>query len=252
VIASKERLFMFFKNCLPFLTMLAGRLVVFLTALPRYVYTCCCTSLASQEHALNRSEPGFEDDFRKALAECKDHYKNFLFTSGLRGFAVRNPGLCVPEVDEDGMRLWNEDPVHPTPEGYSRIVEITDAERLRGKAGGKKRAGSVLEAASKRPRGMRCLGRTGLLRHKLPPPGKMVLDAEVTMDDLHSEAVVEAVVEAVAGSEAEATTEGEDAVWAADTRMEEGEAACILVSLSSLSLRIQNVSTAFFPISKCQ
>jgi hypothetical protein len=29
---------------------------------------------------------------------------------------------------------------------------ITDAERLRGKAGGKKRAGSVLEAASKRPR----------------------------------------------------------------------------------------------------
>jgi hypothetical protein len=43
-------------------------------------------------------------------------------------------------------------PAHPTPEGYSRIVEITDAERLRDKAGGKKRAGSVLEAASKRPR----------------------------------------------------------------------------------------------------
>jgi glycerol-3-phosphate O-acyltransferase len=70
----------------------------------------------------------------------------------------------------------------------------------------------------------------------------MVLDAEVTMDDLHSEAVVEAV----AGSEAEATTEGEDAVRAADTRMEEGEAACILLSLSSLSLRIQYFSTAFF------
>jgi hypothetical protein len=95
---------------------------------------------------------------------------------------------------------------------------------------------------------MRCLGRTGLLRHKLPPPGKMVLDAEMTMDDLHSEAVVEAV----AGSEAEATTEGEDAVRAADTPMEEGEAACILLSLSSLSLRVQYFSTAFFPISKCQ
>jgi hypothetical protein len=111
------------------------------------MYTCCCTS---QEHAPNRSEPGFEDDFRKALAECRDHYKNILLTSSLRGFAVRNPGLCVSEVNEDGMSLWSEDPVHPTPEGCSRIVEmiITDAERLCGKAGGKKRAGSVLEAAS--------------------------------------------------------------------------------------------------------
>jgi hypothetical protein len=115
------------------------------------VYTCCCTS---QEHAPNRSEPGFEDDFKKALAECRDHYKNFLFTSGLRGFVVRNLGLCVPEVNEEGMCLWSEDPVHPTQEGYSRIVEmiVTDAERLRGKAGNKKRAGSILEAASKRPR----------------------------------------------------------------------------------------------------
>ncbi len=59
----------------------------------------------------------------------------------------------------------------------------------------------------------------------------MVLDAEVTVDDLHSEAVVEAV----AGSEAEATTEGEDAVQAAATRMEEGEAA-VYTTESVLSL----------------
>jgi uncharacterized membrane protein YgcG len=99
-------------------------------------------------------EPSFEADLRKALAECRDHYKNFLFTSGLRGFAVKNPGLCVPELDEEGNRLWMEDPVHPTTSGYSRIVDmiVTDAERLRGKAGGKKRSGSVVEAASKRPR----------------------------------------------------------------------------------------------------
>jgi hypothetical protein len=55
----------------------------------------------------------FEDDLRKALAECRDFYKNFLFTSGLRGLAVKNPGLCVLETDEDGNRLWLEDPVHP-------------------------------------------------------------------------------------------------------------------------------------------
>jgi len=151
VLASKERLFMFFKNCLPFLTLLAGRLVIFLTPLPRYLYACCCIS---EEHAPNRLDPNFEADLRKALAECRDHYKNFLFTSGLRGFAVKNPGLCVPELDEEGNRLWSEDPVHPTASGYSRIVDmlIADADRLRSKAGGKKRAGSVLEAASKRPR----------------------------------------------------------------------------------------------------
>jgi hypothetical protein len=50
--------------------------------------------------------------------------------------------------------LWSEDPVHPTPEGYSRIVDmiLSEAERMRGKAGSKKRSGSILEAASKRPR----------------------------------------------------------------------------------------------------
>ncbi len=151
VVASKERLYMFFKNCLPFLTLLAGRLVLFLTPMPRYVYTCCCMDL---EHAANRAEPGFEEDIKKALADCRDHYKNFLFTSGLRGFVIRNPGLCVPETDEEGMPLWSEDPVHPTNEGYSRIVEmiLSEADRMRGKAGSKKRSGSILEAASKRPR----------------------------------------------------------------------------------------------------
>jgi hypothetical protein len=110
VVASKERQFMFFKNCLPFLTLLAGRLVVFLTPMPRFLYISCCDDM---EHAPNRREAGFEDELRKALADSRDYYKNFLFTSGLRGFSIRNPGLCVPETDENGARLWSNDPVHP-------------------------------------------------------------------------------------------------------------------------------------------
>jgi hypothetical protein len=147
VVASKERLYMFFKNCLPFLTLLAGRLVLFLTPLPRYMYTCCCTS---PEHAAKRAEPGFEEDIKKTLAECRDHYKNFLFTSVLRGFVIRNPGLCVPELNEEGMCLWSDDPVHPTSVGYSRIVEmiLSEAEQMRGKASSKKRPGSILEATA--------------------------------------------------------------------------------------------------------
>ncbi len=71
-------------------------------------------------------------------------------------------GLCEDDIivvhcsdkDEDGNGLWSGDPVHPTTEGYSRIVDmiLSEADRMRGKAGNKKRPGSVLEAASKRPR----------------------------------------------------------------------------------------------------
>jgi hypothetical protein len=110
-----------------------------------------------EEHAPNRREAGFEADFRKALADCRDHYKNFLFTSGLRGITIRNPGLCVPELDEDGTRLWNDDPVHPTYEGYTRICDMlcVEADRLRKKptsTAGTKRAGSSLRSVGKKPR----------------------------------------------------------------------------------------------------
>ncbi len=154
VVASKERQFMFFKNCLPFLTLLAGRLVVFLTPMPRYLYVSCCEDT---EHAPNRREAGFEDEFRKALAESRDYYKNFLFTSGLRGLSIRNPGLCVPETDENGMQLWNNDPVHPTYDGYVRICNMIceEADRLRKKpssAAGTKRSGGNLGSASKKAR----------------------------------------------------------------------------------------------------
>jgi hypothetical protein len=154
VVASKERQYMFFKNCLPFLTLLAGRLVVFLTPMPRYLYISCCDDT---EHAPNRREAGFEDELRKALADSRDYYKNFLFTSGLRGFSIRNPGLCVPEADESGVRLWNNDPVHPTYAGYVRIVDMIceEADRLRkkpGSAAGGKRAGGSLGPVSKKAR----------------------------------------------------------------------------------------------------
>jgi hypothetical protein len=70
----------------------------------------------------------------------------------------------------------------------------------------------------------------------------MVQDAEETVDGLHSEAAVEAV----AGSEAEATTKGEVPVLAADTRMEEGEVA-VFTTESALSLSVcRMISTICF------
>jgi hypothetical protein len=43
-LAGKARLHMFFRNCLPFLRLLEGRIVVFLTPLARYLLSSCCNS----------------------------------------------------------------------------------------------------------------------------------------------------------------------------------------------------------------
>jgi len=152
VLASKERLYLFFKNCLPFLTLLAGRKVIFLTPMPRYLYVGCCNV---EDHAPNRQDPDFESKMRKELQGVRDMFKDFLFTSGLRGFVVRNPGVCVPKEDASGQPLWgNEDPVHPLTEGYNLIGDLLCEEivNLTKKKQSGKRAGGHLEAAKKRPR----------------------------------------------------------------------------------------------------
>jgi hypothetical protein len=55
VLAGKERILMYFRNCLPFLKLLEGRRVVFLTPLPRYLRGCWERS----DHAANCQEEGF-------------------------------------------------------------------------------------------------------------------------------------------------------------------------------------------------
>ncbi len=67
-------------------------------------------------------------------------------------------------------------------------------------------------------------------------------DAEEIVDGIHSEAVVEAA----AGSEAEATPEAEGAVMAATTRMTVGEAAVFTTEFAlSLSLYILDIMICF-------
>jgi hypothetical protein len=150
VVAGKDRLLMFFRNCLPFLLLLKNRNMIFLTPIPRFLYALCCENV---EHASNQRDQDFEADLRAALAEAMNSYKDFLFTSGLRGFSVLNPGLCVPAEDEAGTPLWSDDPFHPVYEGYSRITDmiVKEAEKLRHWAGTKRKGGS-LAAENKRPR----------------------------------------------------------------------------------------------------
>jgi hypothetical protein len=150
VLASKERLHMFFVNCLPVLKLLENRKVIILSPLPRYLYVSCC---GRADHAPNRLEDGFEDSIRKSLQEVRNYYKDFLFTNGLRGFVILNPGHCVPFEDEEGAELWGMDPVHPLQDGYRRIAAMIceEADKLLHKTEKRKREGGS-EPASKKPR----------------------------------------------------------------------------------------------------
>jgi hypothetical protein len=116
---------MYFRNCLPFLRLLEGRLVIFLTPMVRYLLAGCC---GRADHAPNRLEDGFEETLMKQLSDCRGFFKDFLFVNNLRGFSVVNPSLCVPAEDENGTALWGSDPIHPLYEGYHRIVDYVMGE----------------------------------------------------------------------------------------------------------------------------
>jgi len=152
VLTAKERLLMYFKNCLPFLKLLEGRIVIFLTPLVRYLLAGCC---GRADHAPNRLEDGFEEALLKQLADCRGFFKDFLFVHNLRGFAVVNPSLCVPVEDENGTELWGRDPIHPLYEGYNRIVDYVmgEADRLAVRAAtSNKRPGASVAQPNKKPR----------------------------------------------------------------------------------------------------
>ena len=86
--------------------------------------------------------------------EVRGWFKDFLFSSGLRGFKIINPGICIPETDEEGELLWGEDPVHPLYLGYEKLVDTIEEEAniLRSGSRAGKRAGERLEAPPKRRR----------------------------------------------------------------------------------------------------
>jgi hypothetical protein len=71
--------------------------------MPRYLYVGC---YSVKDHAPNCQDPDFETKMRKELQGVRDMYKDFLFTSGLRGFVIHNPGIGVPKKDVMGQHLW--------------------------------------------------------------------------------------------------------------------------------------------------
>ncbi len=133
--------------------MLDGRRVVFLIPLPRTSWQG-----AAIWWIMPPTDPDFEANIRTGLMEVRGFFKDFLFSSNLRGFKLLNPGLCVPSADSDSDSLWgDENPVHPLYNGCFDTI-MKEADNLRT---GGKRPGDDINPAAKNP-ASRPRGRAGL------------------------------------------------------------------------------------------
>jgi hypothetical protein len=132
VLAGKDRQFLVCNILKPVLQKLHGRNVVFVTPGPRYLEGCC----DEIEHASNRFDEGFEDGLRRCLAECRQNFKDFLFTSGYRGFRVIDLSPALPSSNDD---IWDWDPVHPSTTGYESICDLIEGEFDKFSHGGSKK-----------------------------------------------------------------------------------------------------------------
>jgi hypothetical protein len=120
ILIAKDRQYTVFNTILPILQLLTGWKVIFVTPLPRYLAFSRCDELTH--------EIGFEKKLRDTLAECRRNFKDFLFTSNLRGFAVIDPSPAVPGNNTADAAaeppVWGTDPVHPLAAGYGRLVDL--------------------------------------------------------------------------------------------------------------------------------
>jgi hypothetical protein len=138
ILVAKDWQFMVFKILLPILRLLEGMKVIFVTLMPLFLEVWCCDEL---ENAPNRFNTDFEKKMCNTLAEYRRNFKDFLFTNVLRGFTVIDPSLTVPANSADYDLVWGDNPVHPTTEGYKRVVDLfmTTMEKLGTPKGGTKR-----------------------------------------------------------------------------------------------------------------
>ena len=135
-VADKAALVAVMKLCGPLWEAAAGKHMVILSPLPRYVKEGCC---GEYDHMPNRREADFYQTLKLELAACSKHLKDYLFNAGLRYGRVMDPmrnlrGLVVDEI-------WGRDPIHPKEEIYSLLADgIMDVEKTCGNRQQKRKA----------------------------------------------------------------------------------------------------------------
>ena len=136
VLADRSAQLAVLKLCSPIWDTAAGKHMVVVSPLPRYVRDGCCDA---QEHMPNRKDPEFYTTLKQELAACAKNIKDFLFNSGMRNGRVMDPqknlrGLSVADI-------WREDPIHPKEEVYAELaVGVIDVEKSCGNGRDKRKA----------------------------------------------------------------------------------------------------------------
>ena len=129
IVVSKEVQYNLYKVVRPLLMAAGSRPLVIITPFPRYTDSPCCSDPG---HVTNFKEEGFAEDIARQLGELRSNFRSFLFSDRIRRASTINPAPLLEEAIPGGN--W-ADPVHPKPEIFDRLAELTleCAERLHGK-----------------------------------------------------------------------------------------------------------------------
>jgi hypothetical protein len=141
VVADKRSQEKLLKLCKPLFSSAAGRKLVVVIPLPRYVTAPCCQD---EEQMPNRKKRSFLEE---TLAEL-EVFKMGLFSSNLRNARVMDPWIGLRHLSNED--IWGRDTVHPKEQWYDTMVEgvlITEA-----KIGGKHKPSEDLNNTKKMTR----------------------------------------------------------------------------------------------------
>jgi len=96
----------------------AGRMCrkLVLSSLPRWMYEACC-NLPS--HCLNIADENYVDWMGERLSDLRHYINEHVKMKGIKRVYVVQPALLL---NGDSSTHWDDDPIHMTPEGYSKLA----------------------------------------------------------------------------------------------------------------------------------
>jgi hypothetical protein len=95
-----------FRTMKPIFNVIGKRKCLWVAPIPRYVTRGCCED---RTHVSNRTDMYYLEDMRLQLDGLRRHMKEFVYSSDLRDFTVKE--------------IWGEDPIHPTQLAMGRMAD---------------------------------------------------------------------------------------------------------------------------------
>jgi hypothetical protein len=129
-VVNRDTLRELFSAIQPIFKVTRGFQCIFLTPLPRYLWTRCCSD---PPYIKNSEDPGYAAGMGKSLHELNRSLKNMIFTRKLKDISLLNSLEALGIVstadanatDDDEGRViakWGADPVHPTSAAYRELA----------------------------------------------------------------------------------------------------------------------------------